>query len=221
MFTMNKKIKLDIISDVVCPWCVIGYRHLDAAIRELNLQDKVEIEWQPFELNPNMAIEGEDLRAHMARKYGTSPKDSDRARTELTQRGERYGFNFDYFDGMKMVNTLNAHILLELAHDLGKQTALKMRLFSAYFTEHKDISDSDVLINEAKAVGIEPQQARTALADDHLRQRIKSRQLEWQKMGITAVPTVVINRSSAVSGAQPQATFKQILLELVAENKTH
>lgn len=221
MFTMNKKIKLDIISDVVCPWCVIGYRHLDAAIRELNLQDKVEIEWQPFELNPNMAIEGEDLRAHMARKYGTSRKDSDRARTELTQRGERYGFNFDYFDGMKMVNTLNAHILLALAHDLGKQTALKMRLFSAYFTEHKDISDSDVLINEAKAVGIEPQQAHTALAGDHLRQRTKSRQLEWQKMGITAVPTVVINRSSAVSGAQPQATFKQILLELVAENKTH
>ncbi|WP_087852910.1 DsbA family oxidoreductase [Photobacterium andalusiense] len=218
---MNKKIKLDIISDVVCPWCVIGYRHLDAAIRELNLQDKVEIEWQPFELNPNMAIEGEDLRAHMARKYGTSRKDSDRARTELTQRGELYGFNFDYFDGMKMVNTLNAHILLELAHDLGKQTALKMRLFSAYFTEHKDISDSDVLINEAKAVGIEPQQARIALADDHLRQRIKSRQLEWQKMGITAVPTVVFNRSSAVSGAQPQATFKQILLELVAENKTN
>ncbi|SMY33489.1 DSBA-like thioredoxin domain protein [Photobacterium andalusiense] len=221
MFAMNKKIKLDIISDVVCPWCVIGYRHLDAAIRELNLQDKVEIEWQPFELNPNMAIEGEDLRAHMARKYGTSRKDSDRARTELTQRGELYGFNFDYFDGMKMVNTLNAHILLELAHDLGKQTALKMRLFSAYFTEHKDISDSDVLINEAKAVGIEPQQARIALADDHLRQRIKSRQLEWQKMGITAVPTVVFNRSSAVSGAQPQATFKQILLELVAENKTN
>lgn len=218
---MNKKIKLDIISDVVCPWCVIGYRHLDAAIKELNLQDKVEIEWQPFELNPNMAIEGEDLRAHMARKYGASRKDSDRARTELTQRGELYGFNFDYFDGMKMVNTLNAHILLELAHDLGKQTALKMRLFSAYFTEHKDVSDSDVLINEAKAVGIDPQQARTALTDDHLRQRIKSRQLEWQKMGITAVPTVVINRSSAVSGAQSQATFKQILLELVAENKTN
>ena len=218
---MSHKIKLDIISDVVCPWCVIGYHHLEAAIKELNLQFQIEIEWQPFELNPDMPAEGEELRAHVARKYGASREDSDRARAEITQRGKRYGFKFDYFDGIKMVNTLDAHILLELAHELGKQTELKMRLFSAFFTEHKDVSDRDVLIHEVKAIGIDEEQARAALMDKNLRERVKSRELEWQQMGISSVPTVVFNRTSAVSGAQPQEIFKQILLELVSEDKNN
>ena len=214
---MNEKIKLDIISDVVCPWCIIGYKHLEAAIIELNLQDKVDIEWQPFELNPDMPPEGEELRAHVARKYGSTKADSDSARVNITQAGAKYGFNFDYFDGMKIVNTLDAHILLDYAHQMGQQTALKMRLFSAFFTEHKDISNRDVLIKEAEAIGITAEQSRTLLADDEIRSRVKAQALQWQQMGITGVPTVVFNRTSALTGAQPQETFKQVLLELVEQ----
>ena len=126
---MNSKIKLDIISDVVCPWCVVGYKHLEAAIKELNLQDKVEIEWQPFELNPDMPVEGEDVREHVARKYGSSREDSDRARANIKKLGAEYGFDFNYFEGIKIVNTFDAHILLDYAYQIGKQTELKSRLF--------------------------------------------------------------------------------------------
>ncbi len=214
---MSGKIKLDIISDVVCPWCIIGYKHLEAAILELDLQDKVEIEWQPFELNPDMPPEGEELRAHVARKYGSSKADSDNARINITQAGAKYGFNFDYYDGMKIVNTIDAHILLDYAHQIGQQTELKMRLFSAFFTEHKDISNRDVLIKEAEVIGITTAQALALLADDEIRSRVQAQAAEWQQMGITGVPTVVFNRTSALTGAQPQETFKQVLLELVEQ----
>ncbi|XQW83567.1 DsbA family oxidoreductase [Thalassotalea piscium] len=216
---MSNKIKLDIISDVVCPWCIIGYNHLAAAIEELGLQDKVEIQWQPFELNPDMPIEGEELRAHVARKYGSSTADSDRARATIKQAGADYGFNFDYFDGMKIVNTLDAHILLDYAHHIGKQTELKMRLFSAFFTEHKDVSNRDVLIQEAEKVGISAKHSQAALANDDTKKRVKAIEAQWQQMGVSGVPTVVFNRESALTGAQPQETFKQVLLEL-AESLT-
>ncbi|WP_448249720.1 DsbA family oxidoreductase [Thalassotalea agariperforans] len=211
---MNKKIKLDIISDVVCPWCIIGYKHLTAAIEELNLQDKIELEWQPFELNPDMPPEGEELRAHVARKYGSSRADSDRARENITQAGAQYGFSFNYFDDMKIVNTLDAHILLDYAHQLGKKTELKMRLFSAFFTEQKDISDRNTLIQEAETVGISAAQAKAALANNELKNKVKLSIVQWQQMGVSSVPTVVFNRTSALTGAQPQAVFKQVLLEM-------
>ena len=211
---MNNKIKLDIISDVVCPWCIVGYNYLSAAIEELGLQDKVEIEWQPFELNPDMPPEGEELRAHVARKYGSTKADSDRARANITQAGAQYGFTFNYVDGMKIVNTLDAHILLDYAHQLGLQTALKLRLFSAFFTENKDVSDRNILIQEAEMVGISAQQSQTAFADEENKSRIKARIAQWQQMGVSGVPTVVFNQTSALTGAQPQATFKQVLSEL-------
>ncbi|GAB2991698.1 DsbA family oxidoreductase [Psychrosphaera aestuarii] len=216
---MSNKIKLDIISDVVCPWCVIGYKHLNAAITELGIQDKVEIEWQPFELNPDMPPEGEELTAHIMRKYGSSKEDSDKARDNLKQLGAEYGFEFNYFEGMKIVNTFNAHVLLDLAHQLGKQTELKLRLFSACFTEQKDVSDVDVLLNEAEAVGIDRDKASAALADKTIHQRVRELEGQWRQMGVSGVPTVVFNRKTGLTGAQPQETFKQVLLEIMAESQ--
>lgn len=214
---MSNKIKIDIISDVVCPWCIIGYKHLEAAIQALGIEDQVDIEWQPFELNPDMPSEGEELRAHVARKYGASRADSDRARENIAKHGADYGFDFTYFDGMKIVNTLDAHVLLELAHQQGKQTEFKMRLFSAFFTEQQDISQREVLINEAEKVGISCEDAETALNNDSIRKNVKALEAQWQKMGVSGVPTVVFNKKSALTGAQPEETFKEVLLELLAE----
>jgi predicted DsbA family dithiol-disulfide isomerase len=216
---MSNKIKIDIISDVVCPWCIIGYKHLAAAITELGLQDKVAIEWQPFELNPDMPAEGEELRAHIARKYGSSKEDSDRAREYIRQAGAQYGFNFDYFDGMKIVNTFDAHVLLDYAQQIGKQTELQMRLFTAFFTEHKDIANREVLLQEAEKVGISKQQSITALNDNIIKKRVKSLEAQWQQMGVSSVPTVIFNRSSALTGAQPQETYKQVLIDLTKSLK--
>lgn len=208
---MPDKIKIDIISDVVCPWCIIGYRNLEQAISELGIQDRVEIEWQPFELNPDMPPEGEDLREHLARKYGSTAETGDRLRSEMSQRGKDVGFVFNYSDGMKIVNTREAHILLGYAKEFNLQTELELRLFSAYFTELKNISDRKVLAKEVASVGLDVSEAMSRLESDGALKEIQEKESEWRRMGVSSVPTVVINRISAVSGAHPVESFKQWL----------
>ncbi|TYK65716.1 DsbA family oxidoreductase [Colwellia echini] len=214
---MSNKIKLDIISDIVCPWCIIGYNRLKIAIDELQLNDKIDIEWQPFELNPDMPAEGEPLREHVARKYGASRADSDRARENISQLGAEHGFIFNYSDETKMVNTLDAHILLDLAESLGKQTELKLRLFAAFFTENKDISNRDILLAETDAVGIDRTNAEQALANKDNSEKVRAIEAQWHGMGVSSVPTVVFNRTSALTGAQSVAAYKQVLSQLLEE----
>lgn len=213
---MNK-VKIDIVSDVVCPWCIIGYRNLEKAIEELGVQDQVEIEWQPFELNPDMPSEGEVLSAHSARKYGSTPESSAQFRVEMTARGKEVGFDFDYFQDMKIVNTRDAHVLLEYAKEQNLQTEMKLRLFSAFFTEHKDVSDREILIKEAEAVGLDVNEAKARLEETSSAQHIQQTEIQWQQMGISSVPTVVVNRRNAIAGAHPVESFKQLLESALAE----
>lgn len=134
---MENKIKIDIVSDVVCPWCTIGYKRLEKAISELGIQDQVEIEWQPFELNPNMPAEGQNIQEHIAEKYGSTLEQQKESQQRMVEAGAELGFTFDYFDEMRMANTFEAHILLEYAKDFGKQTDLKMRLTKAFLAKEK------------------------------------------------------------------------------------
>jgi predicted DsbA family dithiol-disulfide isomerase len=214
---MSEKIQLDIISDVVCPWCIIGYKNLQLAINELNIADKIDLQWQPFELNPNMPAEGQNLREHITEKYGSSIEESNQARTNLSNRGLQVGFIFNFFEDMKIVNTRDAHIMLEYAHESGKQTALKLRLFSAIFTEQKDISDRDSLLKEVSQIGLDIAQAKVRLDEEHFREELVKHEMHWQQLGVSAVPTIVFNRSSAISGAQSVETYKQVLTELLTE----
>lgn len=213
---MSEKIKVDIISDVVCPWCIIGYKNLQAAIDELGVADQIELQWQPFELNPNMPPEGQDLREHVAEKYGSSLQESNQARTNISARGQEVGFTFNFFENMKIVNTRDAHILLEYAQQQGKQTEFKLRLFSAAFTEKKDVSDRDTLLNAAAQVGLDVKKSAVRLQDEHYRKEVIEQEMQWQRLGVSAVPTMVFNRSSAMSGAQPVEAYKQVLTELLA-----
>lgn len=216
---MSNKIQIDVISDVVCPWCIIGYKNLQKAIEALGVADKIELQWQPFELNPNMPPEGQDLREHVAEKYGSSLAESNQARINIHDRGEEVGFTFNFFDEMKIVNTRDAHILLEYAHELGKQTDLKLRLFSAAFTEQKDVSNRDILLAEAALVGLDRVKATARLDEPKYREQVINQEKQWQQAGISAVPAVVFNRSSAMSGAQPVEAYKEVLTELLAELK--
>ena len=209
---MVDKLKIDIISDVVCPWCIIGYKNLEQAIAELGVQDQVEIEWQPFELNPDMPPEGEHLREHSARKYGSTPESSAKFRVEMAERGNEVGFQFNFFEEMRIVNTRDAHVMLEFAKDYNLQTALKLRLFAACFSEQKDISDRDVLIKEVAAVGLDEKEANARFENQNAINEIQEKELEWQRMGITSVPTVVLNRKVAAAGAQPVEAFKQFIM---------
>lgn len=212
---MADKIKLDIISDVVCPWCIIGYRRLEKAIFDMGIQDRVEIEWQPFELNPHMPAEGEEIVDHMSNKYGMTPDESIRTLTNMTELGAEIGFTLDFFDGMKMVNTRDVHILLDYAKASGKQTELKMRLFEAFFSERKDVSDRLILTREIQRVGLNADESLAKLDDAAVREGVQTQKAYWHRLGVSSVPTVVFNRSSALNGAQPVDVYQQVLTELV------
>ncbi|MDV6253602.1 DsbA family oxidoreductase [Vibrio sp. EA2] len=214
---MNNTVKIDIISDVVCPWCIIGYNHLKAAIYELGIEDRIEIEWQPFELNPDMPAGGENLREHVARKYGSTAEESKNARIRIAGIGAEHGFEFNYFDDMKMLNTFDAHILLDYAKSFGKQSELKIRLFAAFFSEQKDISDREVLKQELISVGLDAEEGMRWLDDEQRRCAIRTTEKQWQTMGVSSVPTVIFNRESSISGAHPVEDYKQILSELIAK----
>lgn len=216
---MTDKIKLDIISDVVCPWCIIGYKRLAKAISEMGIQDKITIEWQPFELNPNMPSEGEDVTAHLAKKYGMTVDDSRQALAQMTAHGAELGFTFDFFDGFKMVNTRNLHIALDYAKKSGKQTELKMRLFKAFFSEKKDVSDQQILAQELQHVGIDASEVLARVNNDTARNHIQDREAYWRDLGVTAVPTMVFNNASSLVGAQPVDTYKQVLTELLEQQQ--
>ena len=158
-------LQVDIVSDVVCPWCIIGYKQLMKALAALPGQFDVTLRWHPFELNPRMPGEGQDLREHLAQKYGTSPAQSQGARARLAALGESLGFTFDYFEGMRMVNTFRAHQLLHWAGEQGRQTELKLALFEAFFSRREDVNDPEVLAAVAGRAGLDSAQAGAVLSD--------------------------------------------------------
>ncbi|NRD19796.1 DsbA family oxidoreductase [Winogradskyella eckloniae] len=214
---MTDKLKIDIVSDVVCPWCTIGYKRLEKAINELGISDQIEIEWQPFELNPNMPADGQNVTEHIAEKYGATIEQQKASQQQMAEIGESLGFKFDYFDTMRIVNTFDAHVLLEYAKSKGKQTELKMTLTKAFFSERKDVSDRHILKQALLEVGLNATEALEKLDDEDARYHVRSLQNEWKNMGVNSVPTIVFNRKSAITGAQPVETFKQVLSELIAE----
>ena len=214
---MADKIKIDIVSDVVCPWCTIGYKRLDKAISEMGIQDQVEIEWQPFELNPHMPKEGQNVQEHITEKYGSSLEEQKRSQEYMAEAGAELGFTFDYFDEMRMANTFEAHILLEYAKAFGKQTELKMRLTTAFFSERKDVSDRAILKQALLDVGLNAEEALANLDNDQSRYEIRSKEDYWKNLGVNSVPTIVFNRKSAVTGAQPVDVFKRILSEVLEQ----
>ena len=214
---MSKILKIDIVSDVVCPWCTIGYKRLEKAITELGVEDQVDITWQPFELNPNMPAEGQNVNEHITEKYGSTTAQQNESKKMMTDAGAELGFKFDYFDEMRMVNTFDAHVLLEYAKDFGKQTELKMTLTKAFFSDRKDVSTKEVLKEALVSVGLDADKALAKLNDEAARSAVREQQNYWKNMGVNSVPTIVFNRKSAVTGAQPVTTFKQVLTELLAE----
>lgn len=212
---MKEKLKIDIVSDVVCPWCTIGYKRLEKAIKELGIEDQIDIEWQPFELNPNMPAEGQNVIEHLTEKYGSTVAQQNESKQQMTEIGAELGFKFNYFDDMRMVNTFNAHVLLEYAKGFGKQTELKMRLTTAFFSDQKDVSNNAVLKEALLDVGLNANEALAKLDDENARYKVRNKQNYWKNLGVNSVPTFVFNKKSAITGAQPVNSLKQVLTELI------
>ena len=210
-----KKVTIDMVSDVVCPWCIIGYERLQKAIAQLD-DIEVTIQFHPFELNPNMPQEGQDVREHIMEKYGLTPAQSDQNRKQLIDAGASVGFKFDYFDGMRMANTFNAHQVLHYAGENGKQEALKLRLFAAYFSERRNVNDIEVLVNEAVSVGLNEQEVSELLANQTYADVVREHENLWLQRGIQSVPTFVIG-NSGVAGAQDPDTLAQFIVQASTE----
>lgn len=211
-------IKIDIVSDVVCPWCIIGYKQLQKALSELDGEVEAEIQWHPFELNPQMAAEGQDIGEHMKQKYGASPDQSRGNRQRLKDMGERLGFPFSYGEGMRIYNTFAAHQLLDWVGETAgadAQTALQLALFQAYFQQGLDVSDEEVLIAKAEEAGLDGEAARAILNDPEHAARTRAKLNFWVEQGVSGVPATILDGKFMVPGAQEADTFVNIIRKVV------
>lgn len=212
--TTTPKLQIDIVSDVMCPWCVIGYRQLAMALEATGTPH--EIRWHPFELNPDMPPEGQNVREHVAEKYGSTKEQSDASRVRMTQAGADVGFEFRFADDMRMHNTFNLHQLLHWAEQQGRKHDLKMALFAAHFTHGRNLSDDAVLADVAAEIGLQRNEALAVLVDQRFAANVREAEQVWVNQGIQGVPAVVFNRRHLVSGAQGVDNFTSILHQLAA-----
>ncbi len=211
---MSNPIRVDIVSDVVCPWCVIGYHQLSKAAQDIGIE--IDVHWHPFELNPQMADEGENLREHLSAKYGTTLESSIKARARLTDMGAALGFTFNYSDDMRMFNTFRAHQLIDWADDQGKGHDMKLALFSAFFTRREDVSDPLVLAEIATQVGLDRKAALSMLDNGSHAAKVRQEQQFWTSRGVQGVPAMIFDRQHLVTGAQGVETYASILKQLRA-----
>ncbi len=207
----TQPLRIDIVSDVVCPWCIIGYKQLQRALAELEGAFEVQLFWQPFELNPDMPAEGQNLREHIAQKYGASEEQSMATRARMTELGNALGFKFDYFDGMRMYNTFQAHQLLHWAEEQGLQTKLKLALFEAFFSRRENVSEPDLLVEVAVRAGMDSRLAREVLESSRYAETVRAEQARWLDREVHAVPAFFFNNGFPVTGAQESDTFVRVL----------
>lgn len=202
-------VRVDIVSDVVCPWCIIGFKQLERALARAGLG--AALRWHPFELNPDMPPAGQNLREHLIGKYAITEKQSEAARARLTALSKDLGFAFAYSDDMRMVNTFRAHQLLDWAAEQGRQHALKLALFRAFFTEGRDVSAGTVLIAAAGAAGLDSAAARLVLASGSHAAGVRGKQKFWTDRGIQGVPAMVFDGRYLLTGAQGADIYGQVL----------
>ena len=216
----KKTLKIDFVSDVVCPWCVVGLGGLETALDRLKAEGiAADIAFQPFELNPQMAPEGENIVEHIGRKYGASPEQSAANRAMIRERAGDVGFDMRMTDDSRIWNTFDAHRLLHWAHETApeKQKALKQALFAAHFTDNRNLTDARVLTEAAQAAGLDRAEAGEVLASGRYAQAVRQAEDTWRARGISSVPAVVVEGKYLISGGQPPEAFEQALRQIASE----
>jgi len=208
-------LRIDFVSDIACPWCVIGLRGLLQALEATGAQ--AEIHFQPFELNPNIAPEGENTAEHVAKKYGSTRERSDAARQMIKEHGAALGFNFNYGPESRIWNTFDAHRLLHWAGHEGpdKQLALKQAFFKLTFTDQRPSNDRAALLDAVREVGLDSARAGQILDSDEFAADVRALEQQWMRNGIRAVPAVIFNQKWLVQGGQPPAVFENAIRNIL------
>ncbi len=214
---MSKQLRIDFVSDVSCPWCAIGLSSLETALEHASDAVSVDLHFQPFELNPNMGKEGQDIGEHIAQKYGATEEQQQQSREMIRQRGADVGFTFDMSKRGRIYNTFDAHRLLHWAEEQGKQRDLKMALFEAYFTRGEDPSSHEVLLEVADSVGLDKGEAARILESDRFAEEVREAEQFFQRAGIHSVPAVIIDQKHLISGGQPPEVFERALREIAVK----
>lgn len=214
---MTQHIKIDFVSDIACPWCVIGLRGLQVALERVSDSVQADVQFQPFELNPNMPAEGQNMAEHVAEKFGSSIEESQAARTMIQSRAAEVGFDFNVSETSRMYNTFDAHRLLYWANSTGRQQQLKLALFKANFTDCANIAAPDVLVAAAVSAGLDGIEAREVLATGRYAEEVREAEQLWVSRGIRSVPSIVINEKWLISGGQPADAFENALRNIAAE----
>ena len=211
--------KIDFVSDVACPWCAIGLNALEQALARVAPDIQAQVHFQPFELNPKMAAEGQEIVEPLGQKYGIDAQQIAANTEAIRQRGASVGFTFGIGKRSRIYNTFNAHRLLHWAGLQGEaaQRRLKHSLLKAYFTDGQNPSDNAVLLAAASAAGLDVEAARQVLESDEFAAVVRQAEAFYQQQGIHSVPAVIINDRHLISGGQPVEVFEQALRQIAAE----
>jgi predicted DsbA family dithiol-disulfide isomerase len=215
-------LRIDIVSDVVCPWCIIGYKQVEKALTMLDTPIEAETWWHPFELNTNMPPEGQDVAEHIQQKYGSTPEQSKANRQRLGEIGAGLGFEFGKQPDRRIYNTFKAHKLLHIAgHEQGwrKQTQFKLALFEAYFQHNRDVSDEAVLLEVAQSVRLDRDACTAWLSDEALPETVRAEQAYWLDQNIAGVPAIIFDQKFMVPGAQSAETFAGVIGKVLAKRE--
>ena len=212
-----KPMRIDFVSDVVCPWCVIGLKSLEQALA--NAADVVtpEIHFQPFELNPDMPREGQNVGEHIAQKYGADPERSRGTRDLIRTSAAAFGFAMNSGSESRIWNTFDCHRLLHWAGLSGHQAALKLALFTTHFSNGANLGDPETLVAAAASVGLDADAARDILAGGAYADDVRRDERFWREQGISAVPAIVIDGKYLITGGQPVEAFEKAIRSIAAE----
>ena len=209
---MSAPVKLDVLSDPICPWCYIGKTHLDKAL-EAEGDHPFVIEWHPFQLNPDMPEDGMDRREYLERKFG-GKENAVKVYGQIADHAEQAGIEIDFAAIKRTPNTVNAHRLIHWAGIEGKQNDVVDALFSAYFKEGRDIGDIETLADIADGIGMDAAVVTRLLRSDEDLSAIKDRDTHSREMGVNSVPTFIVGSRHAVPGAQPPELWQKVIKEL-------
>lgn len=216
-----KALHIDFVSDVACPWCAVGLASLERALQKLEGEVAVDLHFQPFELNPQMGPEGQDVTEHITQKYGATPEQQAKNRAAIAQRGAEVGFEFRQEGRGRIWNTFDAHRLLAWAGEIGprQQRDLKMALLAAYHGEARNPSDRAVLADVAASVGLDRKEAELVLESGRYANEVREAESNFQGLGIHAVPSVIVNHKHLIQGGQPPEVFEQALRQIAAQSQ--
>lgn len=210
MDASRKKIRVDVVSDIVCPWCFIGKRRLEAAIAARADRYEVAVHYHPFELNPDLPAEGADARTHYARRFGSWERFVE-LRRRVAEVGRADGIDFAFDKATRAPNTRRGHRLVWLARDTAAQADVVERLFAAHFLEGRDVGDVETLAGIAAEAGLDRAEVAAALAGDAGAAEVEAAERRAHALGVTGVPFFIVDGKWAVSGAQPVDAFVQLL----------